>query len=181
LKNLTNIQKIIGLLVIIVVLILATNLIRSINSTNKNGISYKNTSAEQLISKSTRNYDRVIFYELEEIAAKFVGSYKVSPDASQDEKKDFVSYDKYSNALDTEYKNYLGLGYNKKAEEFLKNFVVNTQEAPQMDTVDIVKEVYTINTNKYLCVMKSDNSDKKLYLGITLIPETNNWNIFYIE
>lgn len=179
-EKLTKQQKIVGLLVILVLLILATNFIRSTQN-NGSGINYNNATGEELLKKSTRNYDRVIFAELEDIVTQFVGSYIVPPDSSEEQRKDFVSYEKYSNALEAGYKKYLGLNYKKQAESFLDNFVANAEEAPQMHTMQILREVYTVSDNEYLCILSNGYEGKKSYLGIILVPSTNNWEIFYIE
>ncbi|MBR5228133.1 MAG: hypothetical protein IKV94_05820 [Clostridia bacterium] len=163
--------------IVIVFLIILTNLIRSDNEAI---IDYGDVeSVSDILVNATLDTDRETYYTLDAIISKFVSSYSVNEENDE-------GYEEYYNVLHKSYRDELG---KSKYKEIAKNFfdkLTITQETG-MSTLSyvqserILRQIYAIDTNTYLCVVGAENSSKVGYIGIKLNNETNTYSIFYLE
>lgn len=181
--NLSKKKKLLILLIVLVIFIFLNILIKNIRN-NKEKIDYKSTNIDQLITESSTLNDKIVYCELNDIITKYINSYMLTDDLTEQEKKDFIDYKKYYDVLDNDYKKYLGKdGYYKKYENFIKNFLNNGDDGPAFVKYNYVNitNVYKYSDNRYLCKIENNNSNDNSCLGIELNSNTLEWKIFYIE
>lgn len=142
------------------------------------GIEYKNTSIDKLIVFSTETTDRDTYWNLNSIVYDFVITYQ------SDFNEQVKNIEYYYNALDPNYKKYLG---KKKYTEISNNFIskVIDEEKNQSSSVQepLIKTVYKMDEydNAYICELITKNNNEDAYIGIILDTKNKNYNIFYIN
>ena len=187
--NISN-KKLLLLLSVVLVLFIIIN--SFINKDKNSIIDYsKDISAKDLISKGTEISDRKIYFTLESIIIKYVNSYNNAKDESGNlidlENEYEYSYEEQYDSLVDSYKSYL----NKKeyitvADKFMNKLLVksgdnDTEVHYFMDTNALVKGVYQIADNTYMCKLYSSYNDKEAYIGIVLDTKNSTYGIFFIE
>lgn len=177
LERFTTKQKIIFLVTALVALIFLSSLFSFLaRKSDEKVIDYSNTTSESIISDSSISYDKIVFYELQDVIDKFISAY------SSDEK---TSYEDYYETLTSEYRKYLSKNkYKDIVIKFYDKFECTdtVDTGIKMCTDGVLKQVYKFDTNKYICKLELFNKSEA-YIGIKLIENVKEpyAQIFYIE
>ena len=176
--NITSKQKLALGIVCLVLIIVVFSILRSVINTSDEVIDYDNTDSIDLIISSSEINDRDIYWTLNGIISNFINTYQSS---YNDEIKDL---DYYYNALDPNYKKFLG---KKKYREVSNNLVTKVmgEDKDIFSTIPepLITEVYRLNDydNAYICRLATQNTYTEAYIGIILDTENTKYNIFYID
>lgn len=179
LERFTKRQKIIFLITALVALIFLSSLFGYLSrKSDEKVIDYKSANGENIIADSAITYDKIKFYELQDIITKFINSY-----LENDE--DNTNYKNYYKTLTDEYKKYLSKSkYYEVTKNLCNKFVVtdSVDITKMMRTNGILKSVYVYDTDKYICKLQGNNEEVS-YIGIKLIENTKEpyAQIFYLE
>lgn len=178
-----NIEKdkklyiLLGLLLIIVFAIVISLIRNNINSK----VDYNSDSVvADLLKSATITYDREVYFVMENIITKYISSYEA------DSISGVANYEEYYNVLDDVYKSKLG---KKKYKEVAQNFFKSVEyvDNTTMDrhtthiTTNIIRNIYDLGSNKYLCAVGLISSTEYGYIGISVNPSKNSYEIFYLE
>lgn len=175
--NITPKQRLILVITILLFLLIIFYTLKLVTK-KQEGIDYKNTNINKLIVFSEETTDRDIYWNLNSIVYEFVITYQSN---FNDQVKN-IEY--YYNALDPNYKKYLG---KKKYTEFSNNLInkVIGEEKNQLSLVPepLIKTVYKMDEydNAYICELITKNDNEDAYMGIILDTKNKNYNIFYIN
>lgn len=185
--NMNNKTLLLILSIILVLLIIINYLI---NNLEKNEYDYESLSVSKLMYQGEEIKDRKIYYTLEGIIKKYLSSYYGTDSKGVEidlEEEPEYNYQEYYEALTDEYKNYLGKqGYFETSEEFLSKFYVESGDPDiemhyYMDTYDIIKQIYKIKQDTYICEVYCDSNNKYGYIGIVLNTDVKEYRIFILE
>lgn len=166
-------------LLLIIVFAIVTNLIRN-NLNAKIDYSSDNVVAD-LLKSATITYDRETYYIMEDIITNYISSYSnVDLDDEQ------VSYEEYYDILEKTYKNKLGKSkYKSVATEFFKNVEYTDEFGMDIHTdyitTNVIRAIYDLGDNKYLCAVGLISNIEYGYIGISLNTSKNSYEIFYLE
>lgn len=187
--NVNNKTLLVILSLVLVLLIIFNVIFKS--ERNKDNINYGKVTAEDLIYDGTEVKDRQLYFTLESIISKYISSYKTAYDSDGNlidlESDSKYSYEDYYGALTDEYKSYLGRSkYIEVAKKFMTNFFVKSGSEEVevhyfMDTYQLIKGVYEIDENMYICKLYSSYNDKTSYIGIALDTGNMEFRIFFLE
>lgn len=135
-----------------------------------------------LLKSATVTYDRAIYYTLEDIIVNYI--YSFDPESFYLE--DQIGYEEYYEVLDETYRSKLGKAkYMETAKNFFES--VRYTNSSSMDsitmtiTTDIIRKIYDLGNNQYLCLVGVENGTKFGYIGIKLDTYNTTYNIFYLE
>lgn len=166
-------------LLLIVIFIVATNLIKK----NLNAeIDYNSDNVvADLLKSATITYDREVYYIMEDIITNYIYSYDPFDIESVNS-----SYEDYYDVLEETYKSKLGKNkYKEVAQEFFKNVEVENTSAMDSHTnyitTNVIRRIYDLGNDSYLCLVGLLNSEENGYIGITINPTKNTYEIFYLE
>lgn len=167
-----------GVLLIIVFLII-TNLIK--NNLNAKVDYNSDDVVADLLKSATITYDRETYYILESIIVDYINSGDTNYDIENGK-----NYEAYYDVLNETYKSKLGKSkYKAVAEQFFKKF--EYVESGAMDsqtlciTTNIIRSIYDLGDDRYLCILAYANDSEVGYIGISLNSATNTYEIFYLE
>lgn len=166
-------------ILLIIAFVIATNFIKN-NLNSKIDYNSDNVVAD-LMKSATITYDRKTYYELEGIITKYISSYNKEVLA-----EDQLSYEEYYDVLEEEYKSKLSKAkYKEVAQIFFKSVeYTNSSSMDSMTTIvttNIIRSIYDLGDNRYLCMVGISNNTKVGYIGIELVPSNNTYSIFYLE
>ena len=174
--NVTSKQRLVLFVTMLVLIIVVFFVLKNINKEN-NGIDYNNTELSDFKINSSKINDRGIFWNLNEIVSNFVNSYQAEYN------KETKSFGYYYNALDPNYKKFIG----KKKYLQLSNNVVTKVLGENRDILTVLPNPVITEVNKldkfesaYLCKLSTIKEDDEAYIGIVLDTQNKRYNIFYI-
>ena len=176
--NITSKQKLVLGIICLVLIIVVFSILKSVVNTSDEVIDYDNTDSIDLIISSSEINDRDIYCSLNRIISEFINTYQSS---YNDEIKDL---DYYYNALDPNYKKFLG---KKKYREVSNNLITKVmgEEKGVFSIIPepLITEIYRLYDydNAYICKLATKNNDNEAYIGIILDTENTKYNIFYID
>lgn len=176
--NITSKQKLVLGIVCLVLLIVVFSVLKSVINTSDEVIDYENTNSIDLVISSSKINDRDIYWSLNGIVSNFINTYQSN---YNDEIK---GLDHYYNALDPNYKRFLG---KKKYREVSNNLIskVMGEEAGVFSLIPepLITDVYRLYDydNAYICKLTTKNSEVEAYIGIIIDTENTKYNIFYID
>lgn len=147
---------------------------------------YKAVNIDELKSKSKIISDRKTYYTLEGIVNKYIMSYIPSSDQEQLNETPEHTYEEYYDALTEGYESYLKKDdYLTLAKTFLNKFYVISEGEMEgityMDTDNVLKEIYEVDTDSYLCHLSCTKNNKDAYIGLKLETSKKQFSIFYLE
>lgn len=165
---------------LIIALAVAVNFMRN-NLNQKINYNSDNVVAD-LLKSATVTYDRAIYYTLEDIIVNYI--YSFDPESFYLE--DQIGYEEYYEVLDETYRSKLGKAkYMETAKNFLKCVArINSSDMDSMTeyvTSNIIRTIYDLGEDKYLCLVGIENGTKFGYIGIKLDTANTTYNIFYLE
>lgn len=182
-ENATMQEKIMLALAFMLVLIFITFLLK--NFSNKdNNIDYNEINGELLYSSAIYTNDREVYWILSDIFETFLNSYKLEQSFISKLEKDTILYSRedFYLTLLSEYKKEIS---KKEYMEISKNMLDKFISNYNFKTENFIEEIRSLNSNEYssnmyICKLNTyDNSNS--YIGIKLYPNTNGYNIFYLE
>lgn len=186
--NISN-KALLGILAIILVLLIIINFL--LENMRQTGLDYENIEASKLINQGEKVTDREIYYTLEDIIVKYISSYNTVVDEQGNtyylEAQAENSYEEYYEALIESYQVYLNEEeYIEVARNFLNKFFVIGGDPEfevhyYMQTQGILKGVYELQQNEYICKLYNKTNHKYGYIGIVLDPKEEQYRIFIIE
>ncbi len=175
--NITSKQRLILVITALILLLIVFYLLKNITKTSE-GIDYKKTDITDLLIFSSTVKDRDIYWNLDGIVTEFISSYKSVTN------KDIKETKYYYNALDPDYKKYLG---KKKYNEIANNLInkvmgENRDEFSSLPT-PLITSLNKLNNydNAYICELSTSNVNDSAYIGIILDTDKKKYNIFYID
>lgn len=178
------------LLVLTIILILLIIINYLINNLRDNKYIYEDISVTKLMYQGEEITDRTIYYTLENIIVKYISSYYGTTSTGVEielEEEPEYNYQEYYEALENSYKKHLGKKeYLELSEKFLNKFYVESGDQDievhyYMDTYNIIKGIYRIKENTYICELYSSSNYEYGYIGIVLDPPSQEYRIFIIE
>lgn len=178
------------LLVLSIILVLFIIINYLINNLEEAEYDYESLSASTLMYQGEEIKDRKIYYTLEGIIKKYLSSYYGIDSNGNEiylEEEPEYNYQEYYEALTEDYKNYLGKkGYTEVAEKFLNKFYIQgggseIEGHNYMYTYNIIKQIYKIDQNTYICELYSYINNKYGYIGIVINPNIQEYRIFILE
>lgn len=167
-----------GILLIIVFVIL-TNLIKS-NVNSKIDYNSDDVVAD-LLKSATLTYDREVYFIMEDIITKYISSYDL--DSYVEEQ---ANYEDYYAVLEKTYKSKLGKNkYTEIAQNFFKNVeyssITGLDSRTRYITTNIIRAIYDLGDNRYLCAVGLVLGKQYGYIGISLNKSKNTYEIFYLQ
>lgn len=135
-------------------------------------------SVEDIMYTGKRVTDRETYYALETIIYDYLDSYIA--DSNDDES---INYEYYYNFLAKNYKEHLSKKeYKEVAEKFLNKFYINMDsDYVAMYKYQLLKEIYLLDENVYVCKLESKRNNETAYIAIRLDLAKRAFNIVYIE
>lgn len=185
-EGLNSKQKLVFFAICLVLLIVFTAIISSLNFGPKM-IDYKKMDVYDILIDSTETNDRETYWTLNNIILNFMKSYQTveKMDTSKLVEYHYTGYslDEYFNALDPEYKKFLGKKkYLNTAKQMISKMVTWNDNGFVLKDEDIIDTIYKLDKyDAYLCSLKDTDLDKETYIGIILDKEKKEYNIFYIQ
>ena len=201
-----NKKNVIGLLLIIVVLLIATNILKNnLKKEPKWDYSeyYEVDTIEDILISSKKNYDRTKYWELTGIVDKYIASILTDDDL---DKIYEYSYEDYYEVLTSEYRKSLNRKeYNELSQDFVYRFAYETNDnnGTYKRVEYSIKDIYLYDDNMYLCYVSIDdkemseimrnayylNNNEDIvreiktdgYIGIKLNQKNSTYEIFYLE
>lgn len=166
-------------LLLIIVFVIVTNLIKN-NFNSKIDYNSDDVVAD-LLKSATITYDREVYYIMEDIITKYIISYD---DVNFGEEQ--ANYEEYYDVLEKTYKNKLGKSkYKELAKEFFKNVEIENESGMGLHTdyitTNVIRKVYDLGNDDYLCAVGLPNATGYGYIGISLNTSDNSYEIFYLE
>lgn len=174
-ENYKKLYILLGILLIIIFVILRGLVINNRNTL----IDYsKIEGGQDIITNQKITYDREIYYIFENILKNFIDSYSNENNTS--------SYKDYYNVLNSSYKSKLSRKeYQKICISFFKRLTVDaSSELSSMTEIsneNIVRSMYDLGDDKYVCVVGLPDQSDYGYLGIKLNRNKKTFEIFYLE
>ncbi len=176
------------LLIIAILFLLFLMILKNVvDSFSGNNINYKTANAETFISMAQENYDRQVYWNINDIISNFVFSYQTveNMDTSSIVEYNYNGYklEEYYDTLDIQYKKFLGkTGFINLSKSMLSKFAIPSDKGIKIVTEKLIKKMYKINDqDMYFCELNTVNQDYKSYIGIKIDTVNNTFNIFYIE
>lgn len=176
-KSLTPKQKLLFFGICLILLVVITTIALNLNI-GYEAIDYKNTDIYSFIIHSEETNDRDIYWTLDNIVSQFIGTYQ------SEFTKDVKNLDYFYNALDPDYKKYLG----KKKYKEISNDIITKVIGEQKDVFSsipapLITTVYKLSDydNAYICKLATQEDSASTYIGIILDTDKNKFNIFYLE
>ena len=169
--NINPKQRLVLIITILLLLIVIFGILKSVTKKTE-GIDYKNTNTDDLIIESTSNNDRDVYWNLNEIVYKFINTYQSK---FTKEVKD-VEY--YYNALDPNYRKYLGKGkYLDKANNLITKVIGEEKDVFTLIPEPLITSVYKMDKydNAYICQLSTQNESDNAYIGIILDTENKKF------
>jgi hypothetical protein len=185
-SGLNSKQRLVFFCICLILLVIGTTIITSINSDNK-VIDYEKTDIYELIIDSTETKDRDIYWTLNKIILEFLKSYQT---VEKMDTSDLVEYhytgydlDDYYKALDPEYKKFLGKKeYIEISKNMMSKMVTWNDNGFILKEQNIINTVYKLNDYEgYICKLNTVDNKNQAFIGIILDKENNEYNIFYIK
>ena len=173
---------------LLIFLILAWNLVKSYDPYDL--IDYREINSSTLLNNSSREYDRDVYWILNEIVLNILYSSEVGETdiyANGEGLEESLYYKfstiEYYDALIKDYQKYLSKEkYKEIANKVIKNYKQNYNVEFKVSTQVPIKKVYKVNNlNNGDFYLVELNTSLKSYIGIQLIRETSKFKIFYIE
>lgn len=183
LKNMDRKQLILLIAFILILLIFLNNFIKYINSKSNYVIDYKNSTGASMVEEASVEYDRTIYYDVENFLRKYINSFS-------DSSEEYKNY--YKKSTTDEFRaRFSKSKYNKLATNFYNKIVeyntIDTRKGEQLKSEsslyspDMIDKIYKVNDNNYyLCVLNLKD-DTKGYIGFYFNTANNKAYIFYIE
>lgn len=136
------------------------------------------TTATDIMYLGQKVTDRDTYYTLEAIVNQYLNSYINT--GNDDEK---LMYEDYYNYLTENYKKHLSKKeYIEVAKNFLNKFYVNiNSDYETMYTYQILKEIYDMGNNVYMCKLESKRNNEIGYIAFQINQSELAFNIVYIE
>lgn len=136
------------------------------------------TTATDVIYMGQKVTDRDTYYTLETIVNQYLNSY--INENNDDEK---IMYEDYYNYLTEGYKKHLSKKeYIEVAKNFLNKFYVNiNSDYETMYTYQILKDIYDMGNNIYMCKLQSKRNNEIGYIAFQVNQSELAFNIVYIE
>lgn len=185
--NATIYQKIALAIVGLILLILLTYGIKSIN-VEKPWVDYKSATPSTFINTSTTVTDRDKYWTLNDIIFKFLNSCQtqIKFDTSEMIEYNYEGYSlkEYYDVIDDTYKKYLKKSdFIKLSEEIVKKVYGTNENGVIMKSEDIIANIYKLSgeDNKYICALKTTTENEYAYIGITLDEDKKTFSIFYLK
>lgn len=175
--NINPKQRLILIITILLLLIVIFGILKSVTKKSE-GIDYKNINTDDLIIESSLNNDRDVYWNLNKIVYEFINTYQSKFTKEVKE----VGY--YYNALDPNYRKYLGKGkYMDKANNLITKVVGEEKNVFSLIPEPLVTSVYKMDNydSAYICELSTQNKSNDAYIGIILDTEKKKYNIFYID
>lgn len=185
-EGLNSKQKLLFFAVCLVLLIVFTTLLSSLNFGNK-VIDYANTSIYDLLIDSEETTDRDTYWTLNGIILDFMRSYQTveKMDTSSLVEYHYTGYslEDYFKALDREYQKYLGKkNYIETAKNMISKMVTWNENGFVLKEENIINTIYKMDKyDGYICLLNSENLNEETYIGIIMDKEKEEYNIFYIH
>lgn len=185
-EGLNSKQKLLFFAVCLVLLIVFTTLLSSLNFGNK-VIDYANTSIYDLLIDSEETTDRDTYWTLNGIILDFMRSYQTveKMDTSSLVEYHYTGYslEDYFKALDREYQKYLGKkNYIETAKNMISKMVTWNENGFVLKEENIINTIYKMDKyDGYICLLNSENLNEETYIGIIMDKEKEEYNIFYIQ
>lgn len=186
-ENITPRQRLILLFTILILVIVVFSFMKKFFS-KKEGIDYKNVDYNNFIVESSETSDRNLYWTLNDILFPFLQSYQT---VEKMDTSEFIEYkytgrslEDYYDALDKNYKKYLGKEeFISKSKEMMSKVFEKNDNGFVIKNENIIKCIYKLNNydNAYLCEINTVNDDKSAFIGIVLNSETQKFSIFYIQ
>lgn len=176
-ENTSPTQKLLLIVMLLILLAACFYGFRSLTS-NKGIIDYKIADSNYFIFNSEETTDRDVYWNLEEILSKYLGSYQ----SEYNNEVENVEY--YYNSLDNNYKKFLGKKkYIEISNNIIQKMVGDTKEGMVSLPAQIIKNVYKVNidNNMYLCKLNTLDENDNAHVGIILNTERKEYSIFYIN
>lgn len=173
--NITSKQKLVLVITALILLLVVFYLLKNITNTSE-GIDYKKTDITDLLIFSSTVKDRDVYWNLDGIVTEFISSYKSGTNVKE------TMY--YYNALDPDYKKYLG---KKKYSEIANNLInkVMGENKDEFSSLPgpLITKLNKLNDydNAYICELSTSNASDSAYIGIILDTDKKKYNIFYID
>lgn len=164
-------------LVLVLIVLLLLNYFFKNNGTDEIWNYKEITTALDVMYLGQRVTDRQTYYDLESIVVQYLNSYLAEYNGDKDTYKDYYNY------LTEDYKRYLGKRkYIKVAENFLNKFYINMDsDYINMDTTQVLKNVYKFDDDVYMCELYSNSNEKTGYIAVRVNMNSARFNIVYIE
>lgn len=185
-ERLNSKQKLLFLAVCLVLLIVGTTIVSSLDFEKKT-IDYKKIEIYDLLIESNETNDRDDYWTLNNIILNFMKSYQTVEKMDTSNLVEYhysgASLEEYFNALDPDYKKFLGKkGYMEKAKNMISKMVTWNDNGFVLKDEDIINTVYKMNNyDGYICSLNSYSSEESTYIGIILDKEKKEYNIFYLQ
>lgn len=184
--KLSTVQKIYLSIIILIIFIVGTKLFEYIRD-NKDSIDYKSANIDTFLSSAEENYDRQVYWNLNDIIKKFVLSYQTIEKLDDSLLVEYnykgYSLDEYYKALDANYQKYLGKsGYIKLAKQMLSKFAAKNENGIVIHADKIIEKMYKLyDEDMYICKLNTVEDSQVSYIVIKLDIEKKNYSIFYLE
>lgn len=186
-ENITPKQRLVLLVTILVLVIVVFSFTKKFFS-KKEGIDYKNVDYSNFIVDSSETSDRNLYWTLNDILVPFLQSYQT---VEKMDTSEFIEYkytgrslEDYYDALDKDYKNYLGKEeFISKSKEMMSKVFEKNDKGFVVKNENIIKCIYKLNNyhNAYLCEINTVNTNESAFIGVVLNSETQKFSIFYIQ
>ena len=163
-----------GILVIVILFVLRS----LITSQNYAIVDYDEIiSGMTIVSKGTITKDREVYYIVEDILTNMHNAYSSS---------DKNEIEKYYEVLNKSYKNKISISkFLELIDGFFNNMVdiiIDTDgELEVAETKNVIRSIYMIDTDTYICIIGSQTSQTFGYIGLTLNTYNSTFEIFYLE
>lgn len=181
-KNITSQEKLILAISILILIVIATSVIRVIFDSSKN-INYKKQTIEDIYDEGQIIEDRNVYWPLNNIIAAFIGSYQ-SEIANVNNIQSSYTREDFYNTLSDEYKKVLSKRkYLEKSKEMFDKFIINNTTVKQNDYIEQIRMLDSkkYSNDMYIVKLKTVAENSSSYIGIRLIPNIKKYSIFYLE
>ena len=169
---------------VLILLIIGVNLLKRFDPFKE--IEYNEITVEDIINGSIIEYDRDIYWTLNEILLQFLSSND-SGNSPLGEGKVHNTYYKYEmkeyyNILTEDYKNYLGkVKYLKTANDVIKKYKNNYENLNVASNKVPIRKIYKYQKIEGDYFLIQLNTSIETYVGIKLNKELSTYSIFYLE
>lgn len=185
-EDINNNKKLYILLgvLLIIVFVIIINLIKSNLDMTIDYNSVK--SGSDLIESANITYDRETYFILEGILDKFISSYNMEIENDVPDSENAITYEDYYDVLSKSYRSRLSKNkYKEIAKNFLERFVYldeSGMDSMQMViSTNVIRGIYKLGDNKYICAVGLNSATSYGYIGISVNPFKNTYEIFYLE
>lgn len=134
-------------------------------------------SGEDVIKNHKLTFDREIYYTLDGILEKFINAYSDIGSTR--------SYKDYYKTLNSEYKKELSKSeFIEECDKFFSVLKISTdsvmEDVAVYQTENIIRTIYDLDDDMYVCVVGLTSSNEYAYIGIKLNTTQKTFEIFYI-